>query len=171
MRCAQKVVSAAKMIDQEKLKYLAPLALEWAAKQEALILKYGTPLRPAQIADAKRAGVQDVTRVRALIVDRISLPEDEQLAEAARSAQIITENSRAVTIGHGILIRADSWQDRELLIHALVHVAQCERCGGLDSFIAEYLSQRTNCANFSVGSLENEARQLARDICANAVSF
>lgn len=158
------------MTDQEKLSRLGSLALEWAVAQEALILKFGTPLRPTQLADAQRAGVRDVNRVRVLVVDRIPLPDDEELAETASRAQIITAASRSVTIGHGILIRADSWQDRELFIHALVHVAQCERCGGLDFFVGEYLADRASCADFSVGSLEDEARQLARDICANAVS-
>ena len=99
-------------------------------KQEDLILKYGVPLAPAQIADAQLAGVQDSSRVRVLVVDRIPLPDDEELAKAARLGQIITEASRGVAIGHGIIIRADSWQNRELLLHQLVHVAQCERRAG-----------------------------------------
>lgn len=154
------------MIDQEKFQRLAPLAIQWAETQEALILKHGAPLRPAQIADAQRVGVKDVARVRVLVIDRIPLPDDGDLAAAARRAQILTEASRGVTIGHGIIIRADAWQDRELLAHALVHVAQCERSGGLKTFVAEYLADRATCANFSVGSFEDEARQLAREICS-----
>jgi hypothetical protein len=154
------------MIDQEKLERLSPVAYQWARNQETLILKLGAPLGPRQIADAERVGVQDPSRVRLLVVDRIPAPEDAELAEAARRAQIITDASRAVTIGHGIIIRADRWQDRELLLHQLVHVAQCERSGGLEAFVEQYLSDRTTCAQFSVGSLEEEARGLAREICA-----
>jgi hypothetical protein len=154
------------MIDQEKFERLAPLAYQWAAQQEAYILKHGTPLAPQQIADARRAGVQGPDRVRVLVVDRVPLPDDPELADAARRAQIITDASRGVAIGHGIIIRADSWQNRELLLHQLVHVAQCERSGGLESFVAEYLSDRRSCPDFSVGSLEDEARGLAREICA-----
>ena len=154
------------MIDQEHLQHLTSLAVQWAENQEALILKYGGPLRPAQIADALRVNVQDVERIRLLVVDRIPLPDDAEIAEIARRSQIMTEASRCVTVGHGIIIRADCWQDRELLAHALVHVAQCERSGGLGSFVAEYLADRRTCADFSVGSLEDEARQLAREICA-----
>ena len=55
---------------------------------------------------------------------------------------------------------------RELLLHQLVHVAQCERSGGLESFVGEYLSDRRTSPDFSVGSLEDEARGLAREICA-----
>ena len=154
------------MIDQEKFERLAPLACQWAKSQEAYILKHGAPLAPHQLADAGRAGVQDPTRVRVLVVDRIPLPDDHELADAARRAQIITEASRGVAIGYGIIIRADSWQNRELLLHQLVHVAQCERCGSLESYVGEYLSDRRNSPDFSVGSFEDEARGLAREICA-----
>jgi len=154
------------MIDQKEFERLAPLACEWAKSQEAYILKHGVPLAADQIADARCAGVRDPGRVRVLVVDRIPLPGDKELADAARRAQIITDASRAVAIGHGIIIRADSWQNRELLLHQLVHVAQCERSGGLDSFVSEYLMDRRNSRDFSFGSLEDEARSLARKICA-----
>jgi hypothetical protein len=154
------------MIDQEKFERLAPLAYQWAKQQEGYILKHGAALAPHQIADAQRAGVQDPARVRVLVVDRIPLPDDPELAEGARRAQIITDASRGVAVGHGIIIRADSWQNRELLLHQLVHVAQCERSGGLESFVGEYLCDRRSSRDFSVGALEDEARGLAREICA-----
>jgi hypothetical protein len=154
------------MIDQEKFERLAPLAYQWAKTQETVILKHGAPLAPAQIADARRVGVRDPSRVRVLAVARIPLPDDEELAEAAQLAQIITDASRGVAIGYGIIIRADCWQNRELLLHQLVHVAQCERSGGLESFVGEYLCDRRACPDFRVGSLEDEARGLAREICA-----
>ncbi len=153
------------MTNQEKVERLTPLACAWAKAQEAFILERGAPLSRRQIADAERAGVQQPSRVRLLVVDRIPLPEDSELAEAANQAQIITDKSRAVAVGYGIIIRADRWQDRELILHQLVHVAQCERGGGLDCFVAQYLNDRTTCADFSVGSLEDEARALAREIC------
>jgi len=154
------------MIDHEQFERFTPLACQWAKQQEAYILEHGVPLAPQQLADAQRAGVQNSARVRVLVVDRIPLPDDEELAEAARRAQIITDASRGVAIGHGIIIRADSWQNRELLLHQLVHVAQCERSGGLESFVSEYLCDRRDSRDFSVGALEDEARGLAREICA-----
>jgi hypothetical protein len=154
------------MIDQKTFDRLSPLACEWAKAQEAFILQQGVPLSAAQIADARRAGVQNPGRIRILVVDRVPLPESKELAEAARKAQIITDASRGVAIGHGIIIRADSWTNRELLLHQLVHVAQCERSGGLDSFVTEYLLDRRSSRDFSLGSLEDEARTFAREICA-----
>src|SRR5256714_8701419 len=130
------------MIDQKEFDRLAPLAAQWAKSQEKYILQHGVPLTTDQMADARRAGVKEIARVRVLVVHRIPLPDDKELAEAARHAQIITDASRGVTIGHGIIIRADSWRDRELLLHQLVHVAQCERSGGLEKFVTEYLLDR-----------------------------
>jgi hypothetical protein len=153
------------MITQKDFDRLAPLAYLWARSQEAFILQHGVPLTVDQIADAKRAGVKDTRRVRVLVVDRIALPEDKELANAARHSQIITDSSRAVAIGHGIVIRADSWQNRELLLHQLIHVAQCERSGGLESFVNAYLLDRRESRDFSLGALEDEARTGAREIC------
>ena len=154
------------MIKQELLERLASAARDWAKAQETFILQLGAPLGPSQVTDAERVGVRDASRVRVLPVDRIPLPDDVELAEAARRAQIITETSLAVTVGYGIMLRADRWQDRELMLHQLVHVAQCERCGDLQTFVEQYLNDRSSCADFSVGSLEDEARSVAREICA-----
>lgn len=153
--------------DQDNVKRMLPLARQWAVEQEAFVLRAGTPLEASQIADAERAGVKDTARVRVLPVDRIPMPAHLELAEAARRAHVITEASPAVTIGHAIMMRADRWRDRELLLHQFVHVAQCERCGGLEKFVEQYLTDRTTCADFTVGSLEEEARNLAREICAS----
>ena len=155
------------MISQKDFDRLAPLACQWALAQESYILQQGVPLTAAQTADARRAGVQDPPRVRVLVVDRIPLPENKELADAARLAQIITDASAGVTIGHGIIIRADSWNNRELLLHQFVHVAQCERSGGLESFVSEYLLNRRSSRDFSLGSLEDEARNLASELCAS----
>jgi hypothetical protein len=156
------------MIDQKDFNRLTLLACQWAKSQEAYILEHGAPLAAHQVADARRAGVEAIGRVRVLVVDRIPLPENKELADAARHAQIITDSSMAVAIGHGIVIRADSWQNRELLLHQLVHVAQSERSGGLESFVSEYLLDRRSSRDFSLGSLEEEARSRAREICAGA---
>ena len=153
--------------DLEAVRRLVPLARHWALAQEEFILRLGAPLVGHQISDAERAGVKDTGRVRVLPVDRIPMPAELELAEAAMRAQIISEISPAVTVGYGIMLRADRWRDRELLLHQLVHVAQCERCGGLAFFVEEYLTDRSTCADFTVGSLEDEARNLAREICAS----
>jgi hypothetical protein len=155
------------MIDQKDFERLALLAYQWAKSQEAYILKHGAPLANEQIDDALRAGVENTARVRVLVVDRMPMPDNKELADAARRAQILTDSSKAAAIGHGIIVRADSWQNRELLLHQLVHVAQCERSGGLEPFVSAYLKDRRGSRDFSLGSLEDEARSRAREICAS----
>src|ERR1051326_8546489 len=156
------------MIDQKDFDRLPPPALPWAKRQEAYVLQHGVPLTANQTGDARLVGVEQPARVRVLVVDRIPLPDDKELADAARQAQIITDASRGVAIGYGIIIRADSWRNREILLHQLVHVAQCERSGGLEKFVHEYLVDRRRSRDFSFGSLEDEARSMAREICASA---
>ena len=156
-------------VDQETFERLLPLACRWAKAQEELILAYGHSLSARQSSDAFQVGVQNWERIRLLIVDRIPLPDHAELAEAAVRTQILTPASRAFAVGHGIIVRADSWGDRELLLHNFVHVAQCERAGGLEQWIHQYLSDRLTCGDFSLGSFENEARSTAREICAEEI--
>ena len=154
------------MVDQETFKDLLPLACEWAKKLEEFVRGHGHPLGPTHAWDAHLAGVQDCARIRVLVVDRIPLPEDPKLAEAARRVRIITEDTRCMGLGHALIVRGDAWNDRELILHNLVHIAQGERAGGLEQWVHEYLGDRTNCPNFSIGSLEEEARRIAHEICA-----
>jgi hypothetical protein len=156
------------MIDQQTFEVLVPLAYEWAKKQEEFVLTYGIPLDQQQMADARLAGIKECERVRVLVVDRIPVPETGDLAQAARRSSILTEDSRCTGFGHAIIIRADVWGDRELLLHNLIHLAQCERSGGLQQWIRLYLADRNNCADFTVGPLEEEARHLARELCNGA---
>jgi hypothetical protein len=153
------------MIDEGEFQRLFPLAWDWAKAQEEFILERGASLGPIYSIDAERVGIKDPSRVRVLIVDRIPVPEDEDLAEAASRSLIITAACRGVAIGHGIIIRLDCWGDRELMVHQLIHVAQCERAGGFEPFLYQYLSQRQTCATFTLGSYEDEARGMARQIC------
>jgi hypothetical protein len=153
------------MIDQTAFEQLLPLAYQWAKAQEDYVLAHGTALSPQHTADARLAGVQDCERVRMLVVDRIPLPEDTELAEAARRTHIITEDARCIGLGHAIIIRAEAWGERELLLHNFVHIAQCERSGGLEPWVRQYLVDRQNSASFSICSFEEEARRIAREIC------
>jgi hypothetical protein len=151
-------------VDQQMLEALLPLAYEWAKSTEEFVLSHGHPLGTTHAYDARLAGVKDCDRVRVLVVDRIPLPENQELAEAARRIRIITEDTRCMGFGHALLIRADAWNDRELILHNLVHIAQSQRAGGLENWVRDYLCNRTTCADFTVGSLEEEARRIAHEI-------
>jgi len=88
------------VVDQETFEYLLPIAYRWAKAQEEFVLARGAPLGVRHTIDAQLAGVQNCARVRVLVVDRIPLPEDPDLAEAARRTRIITEDTRCMGIGH-----------------------------------------------------------------------
>lgn len=156
------------MVDQQKFEQLVPLAYEWAKQQEDFVLAHGFPLTARLLDDARLAGVQDPSKIRVLIVDRIPLPDDPELAEATQNAGIITYETRCMGFGYAIIIRDDCWGDRELLLHNLIHIAQCEKSGGLQPWIYQYLGDRRNCAQFTLGSLEEEARGRAREMCAES---
>jgi hypothetical protein len=156
------------VIDQETFEQLLPVAYQWARLQEEFVLTHGNPLSSQHIADARLAGVQDCARVRVLVVDRMPLPEDPTLAAASRRIGIITEDTRCMGFGHALIIRVDAWNDRELILHNFVHIAQCERSGGLEEWCRQYLSDRMSCPKFTIGSLEEEARRIAREICTTA---
>jgi hypothetical protein len=156
------------MIDQQKFEQLVPLAYQWAKQQEDLVLAHGFPLTARLLDDARLAGVRDCSKIRVLIVNRIPLPDQPELAEATRNAGIITNETRCVAFGHAIIIRDDCWGDRELLLHNLIHLAQCEESGGLEPWIHRYLSDRRNCAEFTLGSFEQDARGRAREMCAGS---
>jgi len=66
-----------------------------------------------------------------------------------------------------LIVRGDAWNDRELILHNLVHIAQYERSGGLEEWVRQYLEDRLNCPKFTIGSVEEEARRIAREICAS----
>jgi hypothetical protein len=159
------------VFDQETFEYLLPLAYKWATAQEEFVLAHGNPLSLRHTHDAGLAGVQDCASVRVLAVDRIPLPEDPELAEAAKRLGILTEGTRCMGFGRALIIRVDAWNDRELILHNLVHIAQCERSGGLEQWVRQYLCDRANCPNFTFGSIEEEARRTAREIsCDHAAA-
>jgi hypothetical protein len=154
------------VVDKQTFEYLLSLAYQWAKTQENFVLEHGSRLSARHMADAKIAGVKDPSRVRVLVVDRIPLPNDRQLAEASSRIGILTQDTRCMGFGYALIIRVDAWNDRELILHNLVHIAQCERSGGLENWCREYLGDRNNCPRFTIGSLEDEARRLAHEICA-----
>lgn len=154
------------LFDQETFERLLPLAYQWAKQLEEFVLAHGHPLGTTHAWDAHLAGVQDSAKIRVLVVDRIPLPDNPKLAEASRRLRIITEDTRCMGLGHALLVRGDAWNDRELILHNFVHVAQCERAGGLEPWVREYLSDRVSCPNFTIGAIEEEARRVAREICA-----
>lgn len=144
---------------------LLPLAANWAAEQEAKILRNGVPLSEDEIADAKAAGVKRPERIRLLQVDAIPAPTHPMLKAAYGAINLLTSAPRGLTLHYGIFVQRDSRQDRNLLVHELVHASQYERLGGIFPFLRKYLFE---C--FTIGyrnaPLEQEASEIAQRICS-----
>ena len=139
---------------------LLPLATQWATEQEVRILREGVPLSMRELAFALKAGVKDPDRVRLLQVEIIPSPTHPLLQAAYQMANFVPTAPRGLTVQYGIFVRADYWRDRTLIVHELVHTAQYERLGGIQSFLRQYLLE---CATvgYHKSALETEAVETA----------
>jgi hypothetical protein len=144
------------MTSAEQFEMLFLLAYAWAQKQEQLILHEGVPLTPNQVTDAAKIGVLAPERVRLLRISSIPDPEHPVLRKASEEMGLISPQTAGLSLGYGIFIRADCWGNRELLFHELVHTSQCERLGGLQPFLRQYLHE---CATvgYPAAPMEREA--------------
>jgi hypothetical protein len=152
------------MINPSDFIKLIPKAALWVQQQEQEILSVGTPLSETQLQDAKQIPVLHPEKVRILRVSYIPLPDDPELKFAAQAIQLITPNTWGLSLRYGILIRDDRWNNRETLIHELVHTSQYERLGGHAQFLNQYL---TECIylGYPAAPLEQEAINRAKLIC------
>lgn len=149
----------------DQFEKLLPLAAEWAAKQEEMILREGVPLSEQEIADAKALGVREPQRVRLLQVDAIPAPGHPMLKATYNAINCFTATPRGLTLQYGIFVRSDCWRDRFLIAHELAHTAQYQRLGGILPFLRGYLFQ---CATigYREAPLEQEATDAAQRVCS-----
>lgn len=151
-------------ITAEQFGQMLVLACDWAEKQERLILQNGIPLTESIIADAKNIPVEHPERVRLLSVPSVPEPDDPQLKIISRAVGLITPNTIGLTLRYGIFIRSDRINNRQLIVHELVHTAQYERFGGVEGFLREYLQQCITIG-YPDAPLEQEAIKKAKSIC------
>jgi len=147
-------------VSPEEFEGLLLLASDWAADQEARILKEGEPLTESQLALARRVGVSRPQRVRLLRVEQIPRPSNPALVAAADATGLLSPYTTGLTIHYGIFIRADSWGDVRLLAHELVHIRQYERTGGIYPFLRQYLLECVT-DGYPDAPMEKEAVQTA----------
>lgn len=156
------------MLDRETLisqfPSLLPLAVEWAAAEEARVLRDGISLTDAQLSDARTAGVEQPDRIRLLRVEAVPFPQQPQLRAAAETVHFLTPETRGLTLRYGIFVRYDCRNDRHLLVHEFGHTAQYERLGGIGPFLQKYL---TECLTIGYANapMELEVTEIANRIC------
>ena len=148
----------------DQLEQLLPLAAQWAAEQERLVLCEGVPLSEVEMADAKAIGVRNPERVRLLRVESVPVPAHPMLRAASASMSFLTAAPRGLALNYGIFLRADHWRERALIAHELAHTAQYQRLGGILPFLQTYIYQ---CATvgYQNSPLEMEAAATAARIC------
>lgn len=153
------------IITPQQFAQLFPLAVAWAEQQENHILQNGVQLTSSQITDARLVSVVNPEKVRLLKVNQIPLPSEPSLRTAAQMTGLITANTIGLTLRYGVFIRRDFWNDRKIVVHELVHVAQYERLGGIDKFLQKYL-QECIIIGYPQAPMEQEAITLSNKIVA-----
>lgn len=143
-------------ITPDLLRQLLPAATQWARDGEEFIIRNGHELDPAEDADAALAGVRCPQKIRICVVPHIPRPVNGMLGQANAAVGLVTASTGGLTLNYGIFIRHDCTQDRALLFHEFVHVAQYERLGGFEGFLPLYLDE---CVRFGYPNspLEREA--------------
>ena len=144
---------------------LLPLAAAWASEQQQRIVCDGVPLSEREVDDARSVGVREPGRIRLLRVETIPRPSQPQLKAACDTIDFLTPATRGLTLGYGIVIQTDCWQERSLVVHELAHVAQYERLGGILPFLRRYLFECLTLG-YSAAPLEAEAIAVAARVCA-----
>ena len=153
------------MITRAVFKMLLPLACTWAEKQESIILREGVPLTASQVADARQIGIAHPERVRLRVVEQIPLPLHPLLREAAETTGLISPLTAGMTLRYGIFIQSESWGERSMVVHELVHTLQYERFGGFRPFLEEYLYECITPPGYPFGALEQEAKRIEHEMC------
>jgi len=119
---------------------LLPNAIAWAKFQSQHVYELGATLPKPFIPIAQRVGVKHPELIRTKLVDRLPLPEDPILKQAAIESGLLGPNMVGLTFGHSIFLVSGHETDR-LIAHECRHVFQYELFGSIDNFLFVYLQQ------------------------------
>jgi hypothetical protein len=137
---------------------LLPRAIAWAEARAAKAAAVGARLTAAEEEIARAVGVARPELVRVEIVgERLPMPDDPALREAARQAGLLAPGMVGLTLGYSIFICAGH-KTRRLLSHELRHVHQYEQHGSIAGFLPIYLEQVIE-VGYSDAPLERDARE------------
>jgi hypothetical protein len=125
----------------EEFEVLLSLATAWVEELEGDVLRRGIPLDQSQLSDARAVGVGHPERVRLLQVAQVPLPEHPLLLATCEATKAIGPRTWALSARYGILVRAERWGQREVVIHELVHTAQYQKLGSIRAFLQKYLRE------------------------------
>jgi hypothetical protein len=144
------------------LPVLAPKAIAWAEAQSENALRAGRPLTETFLSLAQRVGVAKPEHIRILNVQRLPMPDDPHLKEAATATGLLGPGMVGLTLGYAVLVCPGYGQDVRLLSHEFRHVHQYEKAGSIADFLFAYLQQIVtvgyNDAPFEVDARAHELR-------------
>ena len=124
----------------EALPQILPKAITWAEERSKEILINGIALKSKEVEIAKIVGVGQPELIRYLMVERLPLPDDEELKQAALATGLLGPTMIGLTLGHGIYFCSKAITMR-LLAHECRHVYQYEQAGSISSYLPGYLHQ------------------------------
>ncbi len=149
------------------LPHLLPIAEAFVAEHEKIILARGEPLTAFELTDARAAGVKHPGKIRVLRIDKLPLPERDEVLFIAKRMGLFQTTSAGLALHYGIYMQRPYWNDRQRLVHEFVHVAQYERMGSVRAFLEAYLHESLD-PGFAFGRLNQEAEHVSEHICKPA---
>ena len=133
---------------------LAP-AIAWAELISQQVQREGECLNAAGLAIAWNVGVKRPELIRAMIVDRLPLPTEPLLQQAALQTGLLDSKMCGLTLDYSILFVRGHME--RLLSHECRHVYQYEEAGSIAAFLPVYLSQIIEFG-YADAPLEKDAR-------------
>lgn len=123
------------------LPILLPRAVAWATAQSQTVLEFGLTLKESGLEIARTVGVRQPQDIRVGVVDRLPMPEDALLREAAVQTGLLGPNMLGLTLGYAVLVCRGHETSPRLLSHEFRHVHQYEVAGSIEGFLPVYLQE------------------------------
>jgi hypothetical protein len=123
------------------LPLLLPRAVAWAEAEAGIVLASGIAPTPSGLQLARGVEVIHPENIRIGVVDRLPLPDDASLREAALQAGLLGPGMIGLTLGYAVLIRRGHESNPRLLSHEFRHVYQYEAASSIAAFLPVYLRQ------------------------------
>lgn len=133
-----------------------PWVTWWAWRMERRVLREGRPLSDAEAAAAAAVGVRQPERIRLTVVPEVPMPGFRWMQRLAARFGFDGSGTSGMALRYGILVRAGSDGNAQLLLHECVHTAQYERIGSLCGFLRRYLVECLR-DGYAHSALEREA--------------
>ena len=141
----------------KQLDELLPAATIWLNGVGEALGATARKLTPDERHIASEAGVVEVERVRVALVEEMPMSENEPLRSAALQLGFANKTLAGGTIDHLIWLNRKHAQNRALLAHELVHIAQQERMSQ-PAFLRRYFTELA-IMGYKRSPIEAEANQ------------